>query len=294
MMTEAVVFNGQGSEFAGMGNFLYQESLIFKENIDAADACLDFDLPGYLFSPAPLAAQPDKLQPALVAYMVALYRATQRQPARLLGLSLGEYAALIAGGMLPLAAGLELVQIRGQAMAAACRTNPGGMLALRLKTPDQAQPLLELPEVWLANRNAPTQLVLGGTSAGLEAARARARELGIKALPLKVAGAFHTPLMAPAQARLHQALSAAPWQAGERPVFSTTTQQLFTPQTVVATLTAQVATQTDLAQSVALTIAAGIDQMIEIGPRPVLAKAIGKQGATVLSISDATSLKGDA
>ena len=294
-MTETVVFNGQGSEFAGMGKFLYQESLIFKENIDAANRCVDFDLPGYLFGATPLSARPEALQPALVAYMVALYRTHHLQPRRLLGLSLGEYAALIVGGMLTMEEGLAVVQTRGQAMAAACQASPGGMLALRVKDPVQAQPLLAQPGIWLANRNAPTQLVIGGASEPLEATRLLAKELGIKALPLKVAGAFHTPLMASAQPALTAALSSVTWRPGDVPIYSTTAQQRFTPENAVAVLTAQVASQTDLAQSLVQAVADGSDQMIEIGPRPVLAKLIRAQlpQVAVTTIDDTTGEKGE-
>ncbi|WP_461215821.1 ACP S-malonyltransferase [Lacticaseibacillus sp. GG6-2] len=293
-MKEAMVFNGQGSEFAGMGKFFYRESLIFKQNIDAADACLPFALPAYLFGETPLVERPEALQPTLVAYMVALYRAAGLRPDVMFGLSLGEYAALIASDMLSLEAGLALVQTRGQAMAAACQTNPGGMLALRLKDPQQAQAIATWPDVWLANRNAPTQLVLGGTTEGLAAAQKQARKLGIKALPLRVAGAFHTPLMAPAQPPLQQALTSAPWQAGTVPVISTTAQVSFTPDNAPAVLAAQVATQTDLASTIAQAVAGGVERIVEIGPRPVLAKAIRNQAPTltVTTLSDATALKG--
>ncbi|MCI1987352.1 MAG: ACP S-malonyltransferase [Lactobacillus sp.] len=293
-MKTAVVFSGQGSEFAGMGRELYHNSLIFKQNIDAANAILAFDLPAYLFGETPLSARPQDLQPALVAFSVALYRAAELQADVLAGLSLGEYSALIAGGQLDLEAGLALVAKRGAAMAAACKQNPGGMLALRLKDPQALAAVMALPDVWLANRNSPKQVVLGGRQAALLTAQQQLRELGIKALPLPVAGAFHTPLMAPAQPALATALAAVAWHPGERPVISTTTQTALTPETSVANLTAQVATATALGETMATLSAQGVTHFVEVGPKPILAKLIHQQlpAATVATVT-ATTLLGD-
>ncbi len=123
-MQFAYVFNGQGAEVPEWG-LIYQNTLIFKEIIDRADAVLDFDLPEFLAN-GDFAAHPDYLQPALVAYSVAMHEVASAElppEAALAGLSLGEYRALIAGGGLSLESGLELVAARGKAMAAACQDN---------------------------------------------------------------------------------------------------------------------------------------------------------------------------
>lgn len=293
-MKTAVVFSGQGSEYAGMGRTLYLNSLTFKQNIDAANAVLAFDLPAYLFGQTPLRAQPDALQPALVAYGVALYQTAKLAPAILAGLSLGEYTALIVGGQISMAQGLALVAKRGAAMSKACAQNPGGMLALRVKTPAQLALIAELDDVWIANQNSPKQVVLGGTLAGLANAQQKLADQRIKTVPLPVAGAFHTPLMQPAQPPLQAALAFAQWRVGQVPVISTTTQRVLTPETVVANLTAQVATATAFGQTVAMLAAQGVNDFIEIGPKPVLAKLIRQQLATahVTTITAETMLGG--
>ena len=209
----AYLFPGQGAEQSGMGRDYYETNAHFRDVIDQANAVLNFDLPQYLFGEAPLIDHPDWLQPATVAYQVALYRALTGGGAGgdvLCGLSLGEYGALIASGMMTLADGLRLVAQRGAAMAQAAAQHPGGMMAIRTDDAAVLQVATSIPEVWLANHNGPKQVVFGGTKAGLSTALARLNEDHVRGLMLSVAGAFHTPLMADAQPALQAALQALP------------------------------------------------------------------------------------
>ncbi|WP_125702267.1 ACP S-malonyltransferase [Lacticaseibacillus daqingensis] len=275
-MATAYLFPGQGSERAGMGRAFNTNSLIFKETIAAADAVLPFSLPDYLFGAAPLVDHPDWLQPALVAYQVALFRMTTPtpQPADVvMGLSLGEYSALIAAGMLTLSAGLKLVAARGTAMRAAAAQNPGGMLALRAPDPAVLAAVLAVPEVWLANRNSPKQVILGGREAGLAQAQAILAAHGQRAMRLPVAGAFHTPLMAPAAPALQAAFALTPVRAARLQTLSTTTFAPFAPSTVAATLVAQMATPTDFARAVTQ-VAPGVTRFVEVAETPVLTKLV--------------------
>jgi [acyl-carrier-protein] S-malonyltransferase len=132
-------------------------------------------------------------------------------PAAVAGHSLGEYTALVAAGVLTPVEGARLVGARGEAMAAAAAANPGTMAAVLGLDPDGvAAACAGVDEAWVANDNAPGQIVIAGTEAGVEKAGARARELGAKrVIPLPVGGAFHTPLMGTAQEALDAALAGA-------------------------------------------------------------------------------------
>lgn len=276
-MTLAYLFPGQGAETPGMGRDFAANSLIFKQTIAAADAVLDFDLPAYLASDAPLLEHPDWLQPALTAYSVALYRAVSAVygPGQVLcGLSLGEYGALIASGMLPLADGLRLVATRGRAMAKAASERSGGMIALRAPKSEDLAALTALPEVWVANANSPRQIVLGGSQEGLAAAKALMTERKVKGMPLPVAGAFHTPMMAAAQPALSHALQQTPVTMGQVPVISTTTLSAFTPETLRATLVDQLTSSTNFADTVLALQAQGVTEVIELSEKPILTKLV--------------------
>lgn len=275
-MTTAYLFPGQGAEQPGMGQSLFNNSLIFKENILQADAVLDFDLPAYLFGSAPLLAHPDWLQPALVAYSVALYGATadQARPQWLAGLSLGEYSALIASGMVSLADGLRLVAVRGAAMAAAAAKVAGGLLVAKTADPEVLAAVTALPEVWLANRNSVHQTVFGGTIGGLAAAERLLKTGGRRAMRLPVAGAFHTPLMAPAQTALASALAETTFREGPVRVLSTTTLTPFGVETVRDVLLAQLTQPTNLAGAVTQLAEAGVDVIVETSPRPVISRLV--------------------
>ncbi|WP_390410405.1 ACP S-malonyltransferase [Lacticaseibacillus jixiensis] len=284
-MTTVVMFNGQGAEFVGMGASDSKNSLTFKETMQQAQASLPFDLMGYLFGESPLVQHPDLLQPALVAYELAVYQASGIQADVLIGLSLGEYAAVCAARMATLAEIMQVTLVRGQAMAKAALQTPGQMLAIQLR---QGQELPPLPAgIWQANRNAPTQVVVGGQAAALDAFAAELKQAKLRHLPLEVAGAFHTPLMQSAQPALHEALQQVNWRSGQA-TWSTTAQAPFVPETITETLTAQLTHGTDFAQTVALLAAQGATDFIEISPKPMLAKLVSRQlpQVHVVSLSD--------
>jgi [acyl-carrier-protein] S-malonyltransferase len=134
------------------------------------------------------------------------------RPRYLLGHSLGEFSALVASGLLSLEEGARLIAVRGAAMARAAAQVEGSMVALMGGSDGAAEALAGLDDIWLANVNGTGQLVVSGTRAALDDLLARHRELGWRrATPLAVGGAFHCPLMAPAQAELDQALASTTW-----------------------------------------------------------------------------------
>jgi [acyl-carrier-protein] S-malonyltransferase len=151
---------------------------------------------------------------SMVGYLELLDRGVRAR--FLLGHSLGELTALVASGLLSIDEGARLIAVRGAAMARAARVSPGSMVAL-MGGDDQAREALDdLAEVWIANINGTGQIVVSGTIEGLRDLLARHRELGWRrATPLPVGGAFHSPLMASAQAELDTALASTTWGATE-------------------------------------------------------------------------------
>lgn len=136
------------------------------------------------------------------------YEARHASPRHLAGHSLGEITALVAAGVLTLADGARVVAARGRAMAEAAARHPGSMVALMGPAEGALEGLARLPDVWVANLNGPGQVVVSGTPAALEDLVARSRELGWRrASALPVGGAFHSPLMADAQAALDEVLA---------------------------------------------------------------------------------------
>ena len=150
-------------------------------------------------------------QLAAFALSLVILDAAGASPAAVAGHSLGEYTALVAAGVLSPSAGASLVAARGSAMQGAADTNPGTMAAvLGLDALPLGEAVAPIEGAWLANDNAPGQIVLAGTPAGVEAGGEAARAAGAKrVMALPVGGAFHSPLMAPAQAPLDSALRAA-------------------------------------------------------------------------------------
>jgi [acyl-carrier-protein] S-malonyltransferase len=157
----------------------------------------------------------DRAQIATFALsMVGYYDLIGRgiRPRYLLGHSLGEFSALVASGLLTLEDGARLIGVRGAAMARAAAANDGSMVALMGGDEGAREALANLDGVWVANINGTGQIVVSGTRAGLDDLLARHKDLGWRrATPLPVGGAFHSPLMAPAQAELDKALASVEW-----------------------------------------------------------------------------------
>jgi [acyl-carrier-protein] S-malonyltransferase len=148
---------------------------------------------------------------SMVGYLELLDRGIR--PRYLLGHSLGEFSALVASGLLSIEDGARLIAVRGAAMARSASTTEGSMVALMGGDEGALDALTTLNEVWVANINGTGQIVVSGTREGLDELLARHRELGWRrATPLNVGGAFHSPLMAPAQEQLDEALASVTWR----------------------------------------------------------------------------------
>lgn len=245
MSEKAIVLcPGQGAQAVGMGRAWAEGSAAAREVFDRADAVLGSRLGSPLSvlcfdGPAETLNRTDVSQPAIYACSVASWRGMAEARAdaawdvvAAAGLSLGEYTALHIAGVIGFEDGLELVTLRGRAMQDAAEAQPSGMLALIGCDEEQANAVCEAARhdgvLVCANFNAPGQVVLSGDADAIARAEAAAKEAKLRATPLPVAGAFHSPLMEPAADRLAEALAATRLDVQAlqaRPVYSNVTAQ---------------------------------------------------------------------
>ena len=207
-------------------------------------------------------------QPAIFCASVAGWTALDVEPAMAAGHSLGELGALHAAGVLTLDDAVRLVVLRGKLMAEADDT--GSMLALLGGTPDDARAIADAADVTVANDNAPGQVVLSGDRDKLAEAEEAAREYGVRAMPLDVAGAFHSPSMQPAVEPFRAALDEVELGTPRFPVYSCSTAAPFTD--VRAELTAALTSPVRWRETFQAMIAAGAEDFVETGPGNVLSK----------------------
>lgn len=213
----AVVFPGQGSQKPGMGKELFdafsEARAVFSEvadatGVDIAKLCFETD--------EETLRQTQNAQLALYTCGLAALATCELKPEAFAGHSVGEYAAVVAAGVLSVGEGAKLVRTRGELMAESGQARPGTMAAILGLERDALQAVCESVEgtCVIANDNCPGQLVISGDVAAVQAAMAKAQEAGAKrALPLNVSGAFHSPLMAEAAAKMGESLNAAPFGA---------------------------------------------------------------------------------
>ncbi len=270
-----LLFPGQGAQEVGMGRELAEAFPVARGTFDEANDALGYDITAIIFEgPAEKLVPTDVCQPAILAMSVAAWRVAAEHGLRgdvALGHSLGEYSALVATGAIDYAEALRIVAERGAAMHQAGIERPGTMAALLGQSDADAEALCaEAGDVWPANYNCPGQIVASGTVDGVERLLALAAERGVKSARLQVGGAFHSPLMAPAAARLAPALEA--WQPGEpNPAFmSTTTVQVEGPERVREVLLGQLTAPVRFGQAVERALALGVQRFVEIGPGRVL------------------------
>ena len=299
-MQYAVLFPGQGSQVVGMA----EDVLSTRTDLlgDTANEVLGWDLATTIRQgPEELLTQTDRAQPSLYATSYALWEsftaAVAGPPVAAAGHSLGEYTALAAAGAVDYWDGLSLVAARGAAMAEAAAANPSSMAALLGADAAKAEEIASERrarggELWVANMNAPGQIVVAGGIDDIVWLVGAARELGVRrAVQLNVAGGFHSPLMAAAADALGVALAEVDLQPAAFPVFSNVTAA---PATDVAqSLADQLTSPVRFEESVLAMVAAGVEAFVHIGPGDVtagLAKRIARDAKTfaVSSIEQAS------
>lgn len=288
---KAYVFPGQGAQFSGMGKDLYENSTIAKELFDKANDVLGFDITKIMFEGSAEDLKQTKVtQPAVFLHSVILAKTIEDfKPEMVAGHSLGEISALVAAEVLDLESGLQLVYKRALAMQAACEANPSTMAAiLGLEDTDVEQACEEIDGIVVAaNYNCPGQLVISGEIDAVNAACEKLKELGAKrALVLPVGGAFHSPLMKPAEEELAKAIEETTFNAPICPIYqNVTTTAVTDPAEIKKNLIAQLTAPVKWTQSVQNMIADGATEFIEVGPGNTLQGLVKKVSREVSTAS---------
>ena len=283
---KAFVFPGQGSQFVGMGKDLYENNALAKELFDKADEILGLKITDIMFAGTDeQLKQTNVTQPAVFLHSVisALCLGDDFKPAMVAGHSLGEFSALVAAGALSFEDGLKLVAARANAMQKACEANPGTMAAIIGLSDEKVEEVCSEVSadgqiVVAANYNCPGQLVISGNVEAVNAACEKLKEAGAKrALPLKVGGAFHSPLMQPAKDELQAAIEQTEFAAPSCPVYQNVDAKAHTDAAEIkANLTAQLTSPVRWTASVQAMIADGADDFTECGPGKALQGMIGR------------------
>ena len=288
---KAYVFPGQGAQFVGMGKDLYENNPLAKEMFEKANEILGFRITDLMFAGTDEDLRQTKVtQPAIFLHSVILAKTLgdQFKPDMVAGHSLGEFSALVASGALSFEDGLKLVAARANAMQKACEANPGTMAAI-IGLPDEkveeicSEVSTEGNIVVAANYNCPGQLVISGNMDAINIACEKLKEAGAKrALPLKVGGAFHSPLMQPAKDELQAAIEATTFSAPKCPVYQNVDGKSHSDSEEIKTnLIAQLTSSVRWTSSVQAMIAAGATDFTECGPGKALQGMIGRIDKTV-------------
>jgi [acyl-carrier-protein] S-malonyltransferase len=296
-MSYAVLFPGQGSQYVGMGADLFEARPDLL--VDQAEEVLGWSLRDVcLNGPEEELTRTERAQPALFALAYALWDELSKRlpgdPNAAAGHSLGEYTALTAAGVFDFVTALDIVGLRGQAMAEASDQEPSSMAALIGVANDRATEIAEARRagggrLWVANFNAPGQVVLAGGRTDIDWLQAEGRALGARrVVRLKVAGAFHSPFMAHARAGLSGRLATV---APHRPAFEVWSNVTATPagaDEIPDLLADQVVAPVRFSDTLAGMAEKGIETFVHVGPGDVTAGMARRavSGADVLVVND--------
>ncbi len=282
-MKKAYVFPGQGAQFVGMGSGLYEGSAACKDLFEKANEILGFRITDLMFKGTDEDLRQTKVtQPAIFLHSVILaYNMGEEfRPDMVAGHSLGEFSALVAARALTFEDGLVLVSRRAQAMQKACEMEPSTMAAIIGLEDEVVESVLGgIYEVVVpANYNCPGQVVVSGSEQGIEIACEKLKEAGAKrAMPLKVGGAFHSPLMEPARVELADAINQASLNTPVCPVYQNVDANPVTdPEKIRENLVDQLTSPVRWTQIMQNMIADGAVSFTEVGPGNVLQGLVKK------------------
>ena len=296
----AFIFPGQGAQKAGMGKDFYEETSTGREIFDRASELLGFSMPELCFTENDRLDITEYTQAAMVttsiAMMKVLMEETGIRPDVAAGLSLGEYCALYAAGVMSADDAITTVRQRGILMQEAVPVGVGAMAAVLAMAADKIEEVLkDIPDVWIANYNCPGQIVISGKKEAVELACEKLKEAGAKrTVMLNVSGPFHSGMLAEAGEKLGEFLENVEISDPQIPYVANVTASYVTDKAEVKSLLArQVSSSVRWEQSVRAMLADGVDTFVEIGPGKTLAGFMRKitRDAKVVNIETLQDVK---
>lgn len=301
-MKIAFVYSGQGAQYFGMGQDLYENYSVVREVFDQAGQSLNLDMAELCFKENDLLNQTTYTQPAILTVSLAIDALLKEKgihPDVVAGLSLGEYSAFVKANVLSFEDAVKLVKKRGQYMTDAVPLGKGAMSAVmgsdRQTILDACDEASALGIVSPANYNMPGQIAIAGIKAAVEKAGELLLERGAKrVVPLQVSGPFHTQLLEPASIQLEEALKSISIHDSELPVISNTIAKVFEDKEQIRTMMVkQVMSPVYWEDSVRTMIDMGVDTFIEVGPGKTLSSFIKKidKTVTILNVENEKTLE---
>ena len=296
----AFIFPGQGAQKAGMGKDFYEETSTGREVFDRASELLGFSMPELCFAENDRLDITEYTQAAMVttsiAMMKVLMEETGIRPDVAAGLSLGEYCALYAAGVMSADDAITTVRQRGILMQEAVPVGVGAMAAVLAMAAEKIEEVLkDIPDVWIANYNCPGQIVISGKKEAVELACEKLKEAGAKrTVMLNVSGPFHSGMLAEAGEKLGEFLENVEISDPQIPYVANVTASYVTDKAEVKSLLArQVSSSVRWEQSVRAMLADGVNTFVEIGPGKTLAGFMRKitRDAKVVNIETLQDVK---